>query len=86
MSIFIFLANFQVGHFPDLTHSVAAQTVELADIGMGEWPREGTGQLPASGSPHLCKSELATELAPKTYIVTTPGLWHNQFVFQDGFL
>lgn len=49
-------------HFPDLTHRVAAQTVELANIGMGQWPREGAGRLPASGSPHLCKSELATEL------------------------
>ncbi|KAI1240678.1 hypothetical protein IHE44_0009114 [Lamprotornis superbus] len=49
-------------HFPDLTHRVAAQTVELANTGMGERPRGGAGQLPASGSPHLCKSELATEL------------------------
>lgn len=45
-SIFIFLANFQMDHFPDLTHRVAAQTVELANTGMGEWPRGGAGTAP----------------------------------------
>lgn len=35
-------------HFPDLTHRIAAQTVELANRGMGEWPRGGAGQLPAA--------------------------------------
>lgn len=49
-------------HFPDLTHRVAAQTVELANMGMGEWPHGGAGELPASGNPHLCRSDLATEM------------------------
>lgn len=30
-------------HFPDLTHHVAAQTVELANVGMGEQPCGGAG-------------------------------------------
>lgn len=48
-------------HFPDLTHHVAAQTAELANMGMGEQPRGGAGLLHDRGSLHLCKSELATE-------------------------
>lgn len=49
-------------HFPDLTHHGAALTAGLANMGMGEQPRGGAGQLPARGSPDLCKSELVTEL------------------------
>jgi len=60
-SIFIFLANFQRDHFPDLTHRVAAQTVVLAHRGMRKRQRGGARQLPPRGSPHFSKSKLVVE-------------------------
>lgn len=84
-SIFIFLANFQMDHFRDLTLGVAAQTVVPAHTGMHEQQCGGAGQLPPRGSPHLCKTKSVIELNLKLILTLQPDCSTTSLYFRMVF-